>query len=93
MNGYRGISIGALQCAHSVTKTELSPPGSEHFGRLKCAECGAFLRFVPKPKNAERRQHNGFTLARLQMCPRLNSWEREFIQSIAKQGSTKLTPK
>jgi len=92
MNGYRGIS-GVLQCAHPVTKTELDPPGSEHYGRLRCAECGAFLRFVPKPKNVERRQLNCYRLAKLQMCPGLNSWEREFIQSIAKQGSTKLTPK
>jgi hypothetical protein len=93
MNGYRGISTGVLQCAHSVTKTELNPPGSEHYGTLRCAECNAFLRFVPKPKNVERRQLNGFRLARLQMCPGLSSWEREFIDSLAKQGSIKLTPK
>jgi hypothetical protein len=92
MNGYRGIS-GALQCAHSATKTELDLPGSEHYGRLRCADCGAFLRFVPKPKNVERRQLNCYRLARLQMCPGLNSWEREFIDSLAKQGSTKFTPK
>jgi hypothetical protein len=91
MNGYRGIS-GVLQCAHSVTKTELDPPGSEHFGRLRCAECGAFLRFVPKPKNVERRQLNGFRLAKLQMCPRLNSFERQFVDSLARQGN-KLTPR
>jgi hypothetical protein len=93
MNGYRGISTGALQCAHSATKTELDPPGSEHYGRLRCAECGAFLRFVPKPKNVERRQLNCYRLARLQMCPGLNSWEREFIDTLAKQGNNKLTPK
>jgi hypothetical protein len=93
MNGYREISTGVLRCAHSVTKTELDPPGSEHFGRLRCAECGAFLRFVPKPKNVERRQLNCYRLAGLQMCPGLDSWEREFIDNLAKQGSTKLTPK
>lgn len=92
MNGYRGISLG-LQCSHSATKTELDPPGSEHYGQLRCAECGAFLRFVPKPKNVERRQLNCYRLAKLQMCPGLNPWEREFINSLAKQGSTKLTPK
>ena len=93
MNGYRGISTSVLQCAHSVTKTELDPPGSEHYGRLRCAECNAFIRFVPKPKNVERRQLNGFMLAKLQMHPGLNHWEREFVDSLAKQGSTKFTPK
>jgi hypothetical protein len=92
MNGYRGISTAVLQCAHSVTKTELEPPGSEHYGRLRCAECGAFLRFVPKPKNVELRQLNCYRLAKLQMCPHLNSWEREFVDSLAKQRSTKFTP-
>src|SRR2546423_234050 len=93
MNGYRVLSTGVLQCTHSATKTELNPPGSEHFGRLRCAECGAFLRFVPKPKNVERRQLNCYRLAKLQMCSGLNPWEREFIDSLAKQGSNKLTPK
>ena len=93
MNGYRVLSTGVLQCAHSVTKTELNPPGSEHFGRLKCAECGAFLRFVPKPKNVERRQLNSYRLAKLQMCSGLNDCERQFIDSLAKQGNNKLTPK
>jgi hypothetical protein len=93
MNGYRGISTGVLQCAHSVTRTELDPPGSEHYGRLRCAECGAFLRFVPKPKNVERRQLNAYRLAKLQMAPGLNKWERQFIDSLAKLGSNKLSPK
>lgn len=92
MIGYRGISIG-LQCSHSVTKTELDPPGSEHYGRLRCARCDAFLRFVPKPKSVERRQLNGLRLAKLQMCPGLNGWERQFVDSLAKVGNSKLTPK
>jgi hypothetical protein len=93
MNCNRGISTGALQCAHSVTKTELDPPGSEHYGRLRCAECGCILRFVPKPKNVERRQLNSYRLAKLQMCPSLNDWERQFVDSLAKVGNSKLTPK
>ena len=93
MNGYRVLSTGVLKCAHSVTKTELNPPGSEHFGTLRCAECGAFLRFVPKPKNVERRQLNAYRLTKLQMCSGLNDWERQFIDSLAKQGNNKLTPK
>src|SRR5437899_960604 len=93
MNGYRGISTGLLQCEHPVTKTELEEPGSEHYGRLRCAECNAFLRFVAKPKNVERRQLNSYRLAKLQMCPDLNPWERQFVDSLAKLGNNKLSPK
>jgi hypothetical protein len=49
-------------------------------------------KFLPRPENVERRKLNGLRLAKLQMCAGLNSWEREFIQSLAKQGN-KLSPK
>jgi hypothetical protein len=49
-------------------------------------------KFLPRPENVEGHQFNGFRLAKLQMCPGLNSWEREFIQSLARQGY-KLSPK
>jgi hypothetical protein len=90
---FRAPHTGALQCAHTSTKTELLPPESRHFAKLKCADCGAFLKFLPRPENVERRKLNGFKLAKLQMCDGLSSWEREFIESLAKQGSNKLTPK
>jgi hypothetical protein len=92
MNEFRLISTGALQCAHNATRIVMLPPTSRHYARLECAECGAFLKFLPTPENAERRKLNGFRLAKLQMCPGLNSWERQFIQSIARQGN-KLSPK
>jgi Fe2+ or Zn2+ uptake regulation protein len=93
MNVFRQIPTGALQCAHTATTTELLPQESRHHAKLKCADCGAFLKFLPRPENVERRKLNGFRLAKLQMCDRLNSWEREFIEVLAKQGSCKLTPK
>jgi hypothetical protein len=84
---------GALQCAHSSTISELMPPESRHYAKLKCGNCGAFLKFLPRPENQQRRIINGYRLAKLQMCDGPNSWEREFIQSLAKQGDNKLTPK
>jgi hypothetical protein len=91
-NDFRGISTGAL-CAHSSTVSELMPPGSRHYGKLKCGKCGTFLKFLPRPENQQRRIINGYRLAKLQMCVDLNSREREFIQNIAKEGSYKLSPK
>jgi hypothetical protein len=80
-------------CTHTSTTTELMPETSRHYAKLKCAACGSFLKFLPRPENVERRKLNGFRLAKLQMCPGLNSWEREFVQSLIKQCNNKLTPK
>jgi hypothetical protein len=93
MQDFRQIPTGALQCAHTATTTELLPQTSRHYAKLKCATCGAFLKFLPRPENVERRKLNGFKIAKLQMCTGLNSWERQFIESIAKQSDNKLTPK
>jgi hypothetical protein len=82
MNVFRSIPTGVLQCTHSSTISELLPPESTHYGKLKCGNCGAFLKFLPRPENEQRRIINGYRLAKLQMCAGLNSWEREFIQSL-----------
>jgi hypothetical protein len=81
------------QCAHNQTITELLPQGSPHYAKLRCATCGEHLRFLPKPENAERRKLNAYRLAKLQIAPALNQWERQFIDSLAKLGSNKLSPK
>jgi hypothetical protein len=85
---------GALsQCAHNQAITELLPQGSKHYAKLRCATCGEHLRFLPKPENAERRKLNGYRLTKLQMAPSLNEWERQFVDSLAKLGNNKLSPK
>jgi hypothetical protein len=88
---FRSLTTGAV-CDHRETVTEQLPETSRHYAKLRCAKCGTFLKFLPRPENVERRKLNGFRLAKLQMCSRLNSWERQFVDSIAKQGS-KFTPK
>jgi len=87
-----GKRDGRSYCAHNETKTVVLPNESRHYARLECATCGAFLKFLARPENLEKRKLNGFKLAKLQMCPSLNSWEQEFVNSIAKQGN-KLSPK
>jgi hypothetical protein len=91
MNDFRGISTGA-PCPHDATKTVILPGGSRHYARLECAKCGAFLKFLPRPENLEKRKLNGFRLAKLQMCAGLDSWEQQFVDSLAKQGP-KFSPK
>jgi hypothetical protein len=94
MQDFRAPTTGALQCAHTSTTTEiLRQESSRHYAKLKCAVCGQFLKFLPRPENIEKRRLNGFRLLKLQMCGRLNSWEQEFVESLLKQANNKLTPK
>src|SRR5262249_24740169 len=94
-NDFRAPSAGetnGANGAHTSTSTEAAPAGSRHHAALKCVACGAFLRWLPRPENVERRKLNGFKLAKLQMHPGLNPWERQFAASLARQGN-KFTPK
>ena len=59
---------------------------------MECADCGAFLKFLARPENIERRKLVGLQLAKLVEHTGLSPWERQFIGSLAKQG-TKLSPK
>jgi hypothetical protein len=80
-------------CTHNSTKRVDTPPGSRHYKKLECANCGAFLRFLPKPETIERVRLNGYKLAQLTMCGQLDSFERQFVDSLAKAGNPKLTPR
>jgi len=93
MIDFRTPTTDAQQCAHSSTVSELMPPESRHYGKLKCGNCGMFLRFLPRPENEQRRIINGYRLEKLQKVPGLNSFEREFVASVAKIGNHKLSPK
>jgi len=96
MNNDFGIpTVGktaSAYCTHNATKTVVLPAKSRHYARLECADCGAFLKFLPHPENVELRKLNGYRLAKLQMHAHLNSWERDFVESLAREGN-KFTPK
>ena len=70
-------------CTHSATRVELLPVGNVHHRREVCSICGAFIRWLPRPETVERRRLNGYRLARLGMCPSLNRWEANFVQSAS----------
>lgn len=85
-----GVSI-AQPCKHRATVTQQEPPGATHFSREICLQCGAFVRWLPKPSTIERRTLNSFRLARLGMCEGLPKWERSFVHHVSQQR--KLSPK
>ena len=79
-------ALGAIICPHAATKAETMPPGSRHYAQLVCADCGAPLRYLPKPENAARWKSNEIKLALLQAIPDLKPWEREFINGLVRKG-------
>jgi hypothetical protein len=58
--------VGAAQprCAHGNTRIEQLTNGP-HYAKEVCTNCGRVLRWLPKPETIERRQRNGFRLAKL----------------------------
>ena len=70
-------------CTHSATHVEVMPDDHTHHAREVCVDCGAFIRWLPRPETVERRRLNGYRLARLGMCPSLNRWEANFVQSVS----------
>jgi hypothetical protein len=87
MQDFRSLSTGGLQCPHTSTTTELMPHTSRHYGKLLCASCGEFLKFLPWPESAEKKKLSGFRLTQLVMHPHLNEWERRLVDDMSKQGS------
>ena len=79
-------------CLHNRTHVVPLPPGYKHFQELRCSDCNAWLRFLPRPENIERRKQNGIKLAQLVAHTGLTAWESSFIASLAKQGP-KFSPK
>jgi len=85
-----GVAISQA-CKHGTTRVELMPQGHKHYARVICAVCGRFIHWSAKPANVERQKLNGFKLARLGMCNRLNPWERNFVHHVSQQR--KLSPR
>ena len=73
------------QCSHSAKKIERMPAGHVHFAAERCVNCRRLLRWLPRPETIARRKVNGFRLAKLSMCERLNSWERGFIRDLTQR--------
>lgn len=82
-----GVAI-AQACAHKATVTQRLPDG--HSWEI-CIQCGAFVRWLPKPETLERQRVNAFKLAKLVMHPYLTSWERQFLRRVSKLK--KVSPK
>src|ERR1700687_5979729 len=70
-------------CAHTSTVTELMPKHSQHFARLRCADCGASLKFLPDPRNAAQRNLNLTRLEKLRVLPGIDDEDRQFLDSLA----------
>jgi hypothetical protein len=92
MNGFRENQTSALSCAHTTTRVQREPENSQHYAKLLCANCGVQLRILPRPESIEQRRKNAIKLGLVRRITGLNTWERQFIDSLDESGKTKLSP-
>jgi len=45
-------------CPHEHTRTTILDGSTPHYGEKRCADCGKFLGYVPKPTTKKRRTDN-----------------------------------
>jgi hypothetical protein len=72
-------------CPHNATVTEQMPEAHIHFAAERCAGCGAFIRWLPKPETVERRRSNAIKLGKLTSCAGLDAWQRNFIRDVSQR--------
>jgi hypothetical protein len=85
------LRISREDCDHLVTEIKLEPPGSVHYARRVCRACGSFMCLVAHPANEAKRRRNAKLLALMRDLTTLDSWAREFVDSIAAVGKTRLS--
>lgn len=81
-----------MSCSHPNTETVVLHQGPHH-AKITCSDCGAFIRWLPKPETLERIKANAAKIDGLsgRGLP-LTQWERHFVGSI-QLHPTKLSPK
>jgi hypothetical protein len=72
-------------CQHANTSITFTPELSHH-AREDCADCGKFLRWVPKPETVQRDSENVRKITALRSVANLPKWEAAFLLSLEKQG-------
>jgi hypothetical protein len=87
------VVADCADCAHSRTHVETLPPGSYHYGRIICADCGKQLCWQPHPRNVEIRQRNANNLRELLGNDRLTDWERDLCQGLSQLKNLRLSPR
>lgn len=53
--GLKEVSIMGCNCSADAIE-KLETPGSMHYARFICSECGTFLGWAPKPENEDKRR-------------------------------------
>jgi hypothetical protein len=73
-------------CQHKFTRIERMPEGFVHHSKEVCQQCGRVLRWVPDPRNVERRKLLCAYVARLLTAQGLTRWEKGFVDSLRSQA-------
>lgn len=73
-----------MKCEHPNTRF-VETPELTHHGKDTCVDCGAFVRWVPKPANVTRDAENMRVIHELWKKP-LTAWEKEFCMTLERKG-------
>jgi len=73
------------QCQHNATHVQQMAAAHPHHAAERCADCGAFLRWLPRPETLETRRLNAFHLAKLSTCDALTPWQRDFMRDVSQR--------
>jgi hypothetical protein len=71
-------------CEHLNTRIQQLASGPHHAKEI-CSDCDKVLRWLPKPKNVERRRVTAFRVAKMLPAPGLTHWEARFLSSVSRQ--------
>jgi hypothetical protein len=84
-------------CQHLSSVAAPEPPGSYHYGRRVCRDCGTPLGFVSSPTNANLRVRNAKKLKALAAVNGLSESDKGFCFALAlglsPDQTLKLSPK
>jgi hypothetical protein len=84
-------------CSHTNTVITREPSSSYHYAAESCADCGAHLRYLPRPSNINRRASNAKKLEQLQAVHSLSEFECGIVSvldlGLSPDGGLKLSPR
>lgn len=73
------------QCQHHRLDVVETPEGP-HYAKEVCADCGRFIKWLPKPENLQKIKDTQDRLRILWKYHDLTAWEKQFLMSIEKAG-------
>ena len=73
------------KCEHGDRCVEYMPKGYIHYAKIKCEDCGIFIKWVKNPNITKEVDRRNEKIDRILEEETLNDFETEFLKSIRKR--------